>query len=645
MAVNKVRQALGDSRTRPRYIETIPKIGYRFIHPLEGEPLGSAAPKQDLGGFRGRSAGIAWAIAASALVIAAVAVWLSLQPSGAKPGTPVELKPVPLTTQDGREALPTFSPDGSQVAFAAREGSGGFSLYVKAIGSEEIREITDHAGSAAHPAWAPDGSAIAYLLRTEDACELRLIPPLGGASQLVTPVTCSGSDNFLYTHLAWSNSSRHVVYRDKPRADEPWALFAIEIASKDVTRLTHPPKGIWSDDAPSFAWETGRLAFIRRYSAFNASEIRTLDLGPDMQPIGESKPVSIVQSGVRSGPARRATSVVWDQGDRDLLFLDADGLWQTPWKGGRAVRLLTGEGRLTGLALSRDGRRLAFSQSKGDIDIWRFDRADRSMKPLLRSTYFDWYQSFSPDGSRIAWTSRRSGFSEIWVCDADGSRVRQLTHLENHSGAPAWSPDSKTLAFDTRVDGNGDIYLIDADGGPPRRLTTHQAEELMPSWSADGATVYYESLRGGEAAIWSIDVNSGDARRISNTRGAWPIAGPDGRFLYFRGDYLEERGRLYRKRLKDGQETAILDDVASFAPGSGGSTSLRSAPARFGGSITNLEQRRMFSRPAPRSRTSRSRRTSGPFCSRSASRIEPTSCSWTAFASRSSVPATGRSSG
>ena len=92
----------------------------------------------------------------------------------------------------------------------------------------------------------------------------------------------------------------------------------------------------------------------------------------------------------------------------------------------------------------------------------------------------------------------------------------------------------------------------------------------MPSWSADGATVYYESLLGGEGAIWGIDVKSGDARRVSDARGSWPVAGPDGRFLYFRGDYLEEKGRLYRKRLKDDQETAILDDVASFAPASGG---------------------------------------------------------------------------
>ncbi len=553
-AIGKVREALDDSRTRPRYIETIPKVGYRFIPPPAPGP--SQVTEQPPSRFR------YWLAAAGAVAAVGGMIWLLWPPADAWLD-PARFQPVPLTASDGSEAFPSFSPDGSQIVFAtsSARSTNTAALFLKSLGTEQPRALTDDSGYSNFPAWAPDGSAIAYIRRSEDGCELRLIPPVGGGSRLLRQMTCP--IDFTFPHLAWSQDSRHIAYSDKPNPEEPWALFSIEVATRSVERLTQPPAGIHGDDAPSFAWEKDQLTFIRRSSAFHSSAVRQLSLREGVRPAGESRPVSFD----RANPGQAVTSVVWDRDDESLFFLSG-GLWRAPSRGGRAVRLFTTSARLRALTLSQDGRKLAFSQAQGDADIWSFDRRTGSMEPLITSTYRDWYHSISPDGRQVAWSSGRSGAVQVWVCNLDGSNPVQLTSLPTSNGSPTWSPGGETLAFDTRVNGKGDIYVIAAAGGVPRPLTTHPADDLIPTWSADGATVYFESQRDGELAIWGIDVETGEAARASKARGSWPKASPDGRFLYFRGDIGDFR--VFRKDLESGEEIVVLDNVYTFAPTAGG---------------------------------------------------------------------------
>lgn len=361
--------------------------------------------------------------------------------------------------------------------------------------------------------------------------------------------------------MEWSTDSRFILYSDKPQVAEPWALFAVELETRETHRLTSPPVGTFGDRAPSLAMEGNRLAFIRGFSTYNASEIRTLELGREMTPIRESSAVRIE----RPRPVRSARSVFWSRSGDGLLFLDSGALWRTPASGGEATRLLAPGGSLGSAVLSRDGRRVALVRSSLDIDIWRLNVSSGEATPLLTSTQVDWSHSISPDSARIAWTSWRSGYSEIWICDADGSNPLQLTFLETQSGSPMWSPDGRTLAFDTRVNGDGDIYLIDANGGVPHPLVHGPDDDLQPSWSSGSDLVYFTSRRGGDMAIWSIDVDSREIQRVSDARGFSPKVSPDGRFLYFRGDPSTERGRLYRRRLAEGTEEVLLENVVRFA--------------------------------------------------------------------------------
>ena len=182
-AINRLRNVLGDSVESPRFIETVPRLGYRFI----GQVLVAPNNARDASEFaKGRHRGLriaAWCLVGTACAIAVlVAYWRSAP----KPES-VFLKPRPFTTLRGAEMNPEFSPDGSRIAFAwngdADVGRRGYDLYVKAIGSETMLRLTHHPSEVIDPPWSPDGTQIAFHRLSGADTGLYVVPALGGVEK------------------------------------------------------------------------------------------------------------------------------------------------------------------------------------------------------------------------------------------------------------------------------------------------------------------------------------------------------------------------------------------------------------------------------------------------------------------------------
>jgi Tol biopolymer transport system component len=154
------------------------------------------------------------------------------------------------------------------------------------------------------------------------------------------------------------------------------------------------------------------------------------------------------------------------------------------------------------------------------------------------SSFFEGHPRFSPDGSRIAFASTRSGDRmEVWLAAADGSGPAQLTSGPGRGqGSPAWSPDSRRIAFDSLGEhGRSDIWTIDVAGGAPRRLTRDPGDEFVPSFSRDGRWVYFYSERDGGGQIWRVSVAGGVEERVTRGgAGRGAIESSDGRMLLFK---------------------------------------------------------------------------------------------------------------
>ena len=155
------------------------------------------------------------------------------------------------------------------------------------------------------------------------------------------------------------------------------------------------------------------------------------------------------------------------------------------------------------------------------------------MQVVIGSNAIENEPRLSPDGRRLAFESKRSGFTgEIWVADADGSNPQSLTHgMAGFQGSPYWSPDGRRIVFDSLDDDlHYHIWIIDADGGSPRRLTTQADNEHAPTWSRDGRWIYFSSVQGGAARdIWRVSVGRSDVR-ATDPRGERAIRVRDDRW-------------------------------------------------------------------------------------------------------------------
>ena len=147
------------------------------------------------------------------------------------------LEVVPLTTYPGREEEPTFSPDGSQVAFTwDGEDQDNVDIYVKAIGSEQPLRLTSDPARDGSPAWSPDGTRIAFLRdKAGGGSEVRLVPPTGGRERRLAEVGATAEHG-----LAWSPDGRKLAIVDRSSPGEPFGIFLLDIESGVKARLTSP---------------------------------------------------------------------------------------------------------------------------------------------------------------------------------------------------------------------------------------------------------------------------------------------------------------------------------------------------------------------------------------------------------------------
>jgi len=165
--------------------------------------------------------------------------------------------------------------------------------------------------------------------------------------------------------------------------------------------------------------------------------------------------------------------------------------------------------------------------------------------------------SWSPDGSRIAFTSNREGKSAIYVMHRDGSGVKRLTQSADDSGAK-WSPDGSRMAFTSRRDGNDEIYVMNADGTNAVNVTNHPAADDGPAWSPDGTKIaFYSDRDGSDFAIYVMNANGSGVVRLTSTtvHHELPAWSPDGQYIAFDSDadiYVMEADGTGLRRLTSG---------------------------------------------------------------------------------------------
>jgi Tol biopolymer transport system component/DNA-binding winged helix-turn-helix (wHTH) protein len=556
-AINKIRDALGDTAENPRFIETLAKRGYRFIAPVtvlaessapvpQPEPVAGPAPAE--GAFAdaaellvsapavevarvrsatnehlaNRSRSAYWKGTAMLCAVASLAGVAGFY-GGSRHGRP--LPRIEQLTHTGRiapgvqamESLPASATDGLRI-FVPVIAGGRPVLGQVDVHTGEVKDLPlpSEIASPMLGDLSPDGSTL--LLRTHLSPESEQplwMVSIGGGSALRLA-------NIVAHDATWMPDGKSVLYAagnqlivNRPQ-DGTSTVFA-----------TLPGRAFWLRWSPD-----GKLL---RFTLMDPID-HTLGLweagrdGKQMRPIlnGWTKPASEC-CGIWTGDGKYFVFQSDRGGSSDLWRMDGTSVDEP-------MRVTNGPLSFVGPVTSRTGHRIFFLGLETQSVLQRYDAGRREFVP---------YPGFLADANRVdysrdldwvAWTDAQG---RLWRAKADGSEKIQVTPDSLQVFLGHWSPDGKRLALMAREAGKAwQLYTISADGGVPDRLLQESRNAADPSWSADGQQIVFGRItdimgkEDGPRALQILDLRTKTLSIVPESEGLFsPRWSPDGRYI------------------------------------------------------------------------------------------------------------------
>lgn len=533
-AINKIRDALGDSADNPRFIETLARRGYRFIAPVSYDvperaeilpaPPSTEIVVPDVPQPSKISRGLAYAAVIALIALAFLAGSHSIS------GRPAPFR-IAQVTFSGRvspgdtflEDLPTTATDGARIYFPQiTNGRAQLAEALIADGQTTTLSLPDEIVSPLICDISPDGSKL--LIRNHVAAEAEqavwVVPTLGGAARRISGI--------LAHDATWTPDGRHILY-----ANGDDLFMASEDGSGNRKFATVPGRAFWLRWSPNGATVRMTLLNPRNHTT---SLWQVHSDGSGLHPLlpGWSSPASeCCGSWTADGKlfifqsSHNGESNIWSLRSAASLF-------------GRApqpVQLTNGPLNYQAPITARSGHSTFFIGADTRSELLRYDAASNTF-----SAYGDTLTSahrveFSRDRKWIAWISQDD--NSLWRSRADGTERVQLTAAPMEVFLMHWSADDKQLLFMARLPGSlWQVYTIDADGSNLKPVYKENRNQSDPDWSPDGSQIVFGRVPalmgevGQPKAIYLLDRASGQVSELPGSVGLFsPRWSPDGRYI------------------------------------------------------------------------------------------------------------------
>lgn len=598
--ISTLRKILGEGPNGGRYIETVPKRGYRFTAPIrelqdDGADLilekhsltrivteeetesgshleADAMPAQKpVAAILAKRRHVGWARPSAVVMVIAVLFvagattafglyWLisQRQPRDAAIATlPFSKMEISRLTTSGKITHAAISPDGKYVAHVTLDAEGD-SLWVRHVAAPAgVRVAGPAASEYVSVKFAPGGDWLYYVALDRDKGDTMLyrVPVLGGPSSEVAydvyPIDFS-PDGSRIAYLRMDKEVSRLLVANADGSGER------TLATRRQPELF---RGFWN--APAWSPD-GRTI---------ACQVRLKDERGQYE--------TVIGIGVEDGTQTPLTKERWSYAGQPVWLADGSGLlvtayesetgpsqvWHISRESGQASRVTNDLNDYHDLSLTADSGRLAAVQKHSISGIWVAPEGDAGRARQI-ATESGWIRelAWTPDG-RIVYRSNAGGTAEIWMINADGSNPKQVTTGARASRGLSVSPDGRYIFFASERAGRYNIWRVDKDGSNLKQLTDGN-DDYYPHSTPDGQWVVFQ--RGlMEPRLWKAPAGGGQSVQLTATRAQLPHASPDGRMIayyYLDPDVDKSRWRIGVVSLEGGPPLYRFDLPPTVAP-------------------------------------------------------------------------------
>ncbi|HET9215679.1 MAG TPA: protein kinase [Terriglobia bacterium] len=495
-----------------------------------------------------------------AVAITGAALWWmvkSKQPIRWEVASLVEFLPSPNAKVD-----PAFSPDCSLLAFSWSGKAGDKpGIYVASVSGGEPRQLTETDGRDASPSWSRDGTQIAFQrVHQGRPSQLMLVDATDGSIKVLREVTLAS--DISTTELAWTGDGKGLVVAMRDPETQGEDLFRVSLGGGAPQRVLKAGKTSRSN--PSVSPDGTWLSYVDNYV------VHVQRVASDGSLQGD--PLAISGEGECC-----IESLRWSPDNSRLLFLSGNRRRILVWDAaGRNVSTAYvapfGLQAMSACGAGSDPPRVAFSVSAGQMEMRTLELLDQGRKAGSNQLISRGPLSgaYSRDGRWIAFA--QSG--DLWMADAEGRQARRLTTSGGFLREPLWSRDGRHIAFHSRrTAGNPQIYILDLDpaavmarspdaapNNPLRRLVETSYPLVSPQWSSDGNYLFATS----PPRLKRIPASGGEVEDLFES--AASRLDPSGRYIYY---FKTNQSGLFKRSL-DGDlrynpEERVLNDGFSGA--------------------------------------------------------------------------------
>jgi Tol biopolymer transport system component/DNA-binding winged helix-turn-helix (wHTH) protein len=534
--ISNLRKALGEKPNEARFIQTVPRVGYRFVGevrqietPREPAPIEEPAT-------RVQSQRRGWMLPVSAAVLllvllAGVVMWQNRQSSAAlKTATDGNPAPIRLTDSPEDDSHPRWTSDGRIRFFRVDADRQTKSFIMNADGGSQtqVQDFRD----LKHGVWSPDGTKVVFDKPSDKTTSY--LANADGSNEVALP--------FIRGNFDWSFDSKEIVYQKTVEATNT-DIFVYTLETKQSRNITSHP-GFDAD--PSFSPDGKQIVFVSsREGNLELYLINkdgdgltrlTFDPSDDSHPVFSPDGTAIAFTSDRKNESADAYLLLNPGGSAIILPL-------TDWNSNETVE--------PG-CWSPDGTKIAFfSDRNGKDDIYVVSAEVVRPQLLLADAKNNLgFPSYSPDGTKIVYQSEledRTG--EIRVLDVATKQTSLVLKSEMPDTSPAWSPDGQWIAFQNRSESNTEICVIKPDGAGLRNLTNNPAKDVTPAWSPDGKQIAFASNRGNPTQVFQLFLMNADGTNqqqvYSSASSASPNWSPAGEEIVFANDKEDFRTGNY----------------------------------------------------------------------------------------------------